>query len=242
MVITFGEVNQFEGWDRFPSFIQELIKGHSLRHICEVGAGANPAISPEFVQEHGLNYEALDENEGEVSKSGLARMSVIDICAADCELPGAPYDLIFSRMAAEHFRNPTHAYMNMFRALVPGGLCVHSFATLYALPFLLNRMLPDSISDLTLDRVSPRIDRDRHEKFKAYYFHCRGPMKHQVLFYQDIGYEVLEYRGYFGHNYYHMKLPFLHLLEKQKTRVLLKAPVACLTSYSTIILRRPGCR
>jgi hypothetical protein len=50
---------------------------------------------------------------------------------------------------------------------------------------------------------------------------------------------VLEYHGHFGHNYYHLRLPLFDFLEKKKSQLLLKVPVASLTSYSTIILRRP---
>ena len=239
MKITFRAVSDFEGWDGYSSFIQELIKYHSSTRICEIGAGANPALSADFVKEHGLRYEAIDKSGPEADKSGMDKMSIFDICADNCKLPGAPYDFICSRMTAEHFEHPRNAYANMFESLAPGGFCVHSFATLYALPFLINRLVPELASDFLLHLFSPR-DCDKHAKFKAYYRNCRGPVKSNIRFFQDIGYEVLEYRGYFGHSYYHHRLPILYLLEIQKMRLLLRLPLARLTSYSTIILRRPS--
>jgi len=239
MIITFSDVGHFKGWSMFPSFIQELVISNSSRRICEVGAGANPAVSQEFAREHGLLYRPIDKSVAEINKSGFEESSVFDICAPGAKLPEAPYDLICSRMCAEHFTNSTKAYENMLESLSPGGLCVHSFATLYTLPFLLNRIFPDSLSDYILERVQPERDRDKHDKFSAYYSHCRGPLKSQIRFFQEIGYEVLEYHGHFGHNYYHLRLPLLDFLEKKKSQLLLKVPVASLTSYSTIILRRP---
>jgi len=238
MVVTFRSVDEFEGWEKFPSFIEEIIASHSLKNVCEVGAGANPAISPDVVGRYGLQYQALDESEEEMLKSGMAETSVYDVCATDSIMPGAPYDLIFSRMTAEHFRDPNHAYSNMFRSLAPGGLAVHCFATLYALPFVLNRMLPDRLSDFFFNRFAPR-DREQHDKFKAYYSYCRGPQRRQIQFFNGLGYEVLEYRAYFGHRYYAPRLPLLHFLHQKKTNLLLKAPIAFLTSYATIILKRP---
>lgn len=238
MEIRYRDVAEFEGWDSFPSFIEELAGAHSLYRVCEVGAGANPALSPQFVQDHGLLYRAIDKSETEIGKSEMNGMSVFDICSANSKLPGAPYDLICSRMTAEHFEEPRHAYANMFMSLAPGGLCVHSFATLYSLPFLLNKLLPSVISDTVLNTVSPR-DRDAHDKFKAYYRYCRGPLKSQTAFFETIGFEILEYRGYFGHNYYHLKLPLLHLMERKETQILLRTPAACLTTYSTVVLQRP---
>lgn len=238
MIVTFRSVEEFEGWDKFPTFIEEVIAGRSLKRVCEIGAGANPAVGEDVVCKHGLQFRAVDQAEGELLKSGMAETSVYDVCSADAPVPGAPYDLIFSRMTAEHFQAPQHAYRNMFRALAPGGLSVHCFATLYALPFVLNRILPDRVSDALFDRFSPR-DRDRHDKFKAYYSYCRGPLESQIQFFRNFGYEVLEYRACFGHNYYAFRLPLLHFLHRQKTNLLLKAPIALFTSYATVILRRP---
>ena len=237
MVITFRQVDEFEGWDKFPAFIEEVIARNSVKRVCEIGAGANPAIGQDAIRKCGLTFRAVDQVEGELLKSGMAETSVYDVCAGD-PVPGAPYDLIFSRMTAEHFRDPARAYCNMFEALTAGGLAVHSFATLYALPFVLNCMLPDLVSDFLFNRFSPR-DRERHNKFKAYYSHCRGPMESQLQFFRNLGYDIVEYRAYFGHNYYAPKLPLLHLVHRQTTKLLLKAPIAFFVSYATIILRRP---
>jgi hypothetical protein len=163
---------------------------------------------------------------------------VCDVCEENAEIPGAPYDLIFSRMTAEHFRDSGRAYGNMLRALSPGGLSVHCFATLYALPFVLNRVLSDGVASFLYERFALR-DRERHDKFRAYYSRCRGPRQDQIRFFQEIGYEVLEYRAHFGHNYYAPRLPLLHVLHRAKTSLLLKMPIPLFTSYATVILRRP---
>jgi SAM-dependent methyltransferase len=238
MIVTFGKVDEFEGWDKFPAFIEQVIARNSAKRVCEIGAGANPAIGREAIRKYGLTFRAADQVEGELLKSEMKEACVYDVCAS-APVPGAPYDLIFSRMTAEHFRDPERAYANMFAALEPGGLAVHSFATLYALPFVLNRMLPDRVSDLLYNRFSARADSERHGKFKAYYSHCRGPMESQLQFFRNLGYDIVEYRAYFGHKYYQPKLPLLDLVHRQKTKLLLKAPIACFVSYATVILRRP---
>jgi SAM-dependent methyltransferase len=237
MLVTFKQVDEFEGWDKFPVFIEEVIARNSAKRVCEIGAGANPAIGQDVISKYGLTFRAADQVEGELLKSGMEATSVYDVCAT-APLPGGPYDLIYSRMTAEHFRDPERAYTNMFEALTPGGLAVHSFATLYAPPFVLNRMLPDRVSDFLWDRFAPR-DRERHDKFKAYYSHCRGPMESQLRFFRNLGYDIVEYRAYFGHNYYAPRLPLLHLVHRQATKLLLKAPIAFFVSYATVILRRP---
>jgi SAM-dependent methyltransferase len=238
MKVTFQNVDQFEGWERFPGFIEEVISQSCSKRVCEIGAGANPAIGQDTMQRHKLDFRAVDQAAGELRKSGMMETLVYDVCASDAPLPGAPYDLVFSRMAGEHFRNPYQAYRNMLQALRPGGLSVHSFATLYSLPFVLNRVLPDHVSEFLFDRFSPR-NRERHDKFKAYYSRCRGPLSSQIQFFRGLGYDVLEYRAYFGHNYYAWRLPLLHRIHRQTTNLLLKVPIALFTSYATVILRRP---
>ena len=239
MKITFRSVDEFEGWYRFPSFIEHVIASQPGKRVCEIGAGANPALGLDAIRRHGLQFRAVDEVEDELAKSGIRQTSVYDVCKPGAGVPGAPYDLIFSRMTAEHFRDPRHAYLNMLQALVPGGLSVHCFATLYALPFVVNRVIPDRLSNFLWDHFAPR-DRERHAKFKAYYSHCRGPIESQRQFYQSLGYEIVEYRGYFGHNYYEPRFPFLHRLHRCTANLLLKIPVALFTTYATVILRRPS--
>lgn len=182
---------------------------------------------------------ALDADASELQKSDRLHVAVADICQGGLEMPGAPYDLVCSRMTAEHFRDAEAAHRNIYRALRPGGFALHSFATLYSLPFLINRIAPDRLSDLLLDLFRPRTNRHQNEKFKAYYSRCRGPVRGQIEFFQGIGYEVVEYHGYFGHTYYAKRVPLLDWAHQLKTRWLLKRPLASLTSYATVLLRRP---
>ena len=150
MRISFGSVDHFEGWDRFPAFVRSLILENRLKRVAEIGAGANPALSPEFAHDHRLEYLAVDEDEAELKKAQGDKLTVYDVCEKACRIPGAPYDLVFGRMAAEHFRDAYAAYDNMLHSLVPGGIVVQSFACLYSVPFLVNRLVPESVSDLLL--------------------------------------------------------------------------------------------
>jgi hypothetical protein len=54
--------------------------------------------------------------------------------------------------------------------------------------------------------------------------------------FEDIGYDVIAYRGYFGHWYYSRVKP-LHRLEFWKTRALLALPNPLLCSYALVALR-----
>jgi SAM-dependent methyltransferase len=240
MRILYGTVENFEGWERFPILVAAIIREHGLKRVAEIGAGANPAVSPDFVRQNRLHYLAVDEDESELKKAVGGNLLAFDICRKESLLPGAPYDLVLGRMTAEHFRDASSAYHNMFHSLAPGGILVQSFACLYSSPFLVNRFMPEAICDWMLSWASPKRDREQHAKFKAYYRRCRGPVRSQIAFLEKMGFQIIEYRAYFGHRYYQDRFAALDRLEALKARILLQLPVPHLVSYATIILRRPS--
>jgi hypothetical protein len=56
--------------------------------------------------------------------------------------------------------------------------------------------------------------------------------------FERVGFEVVEFRGYFGHSYYQTRMPLLHKLERAKARWLAKHPIPLLTSFSWVVLRK----
>ncbi|MGH9519813.1 MAG: hypothetical protein ACRD2D_09180, partial [Terriglobales bacterium] len=86
-----------------------------------------------------------------------------------------------------------------------------------------------------LDWVQPR-DRRQHGKFPAYYRWCRGPCPRAVRRLQRTGYEVLEYRGLFGHPYYGQR-GSLARASGAAARFLLRHPRPWLTSYAYLALQ-----
>ncbi|MGI0025065.1 MAG: hypothetical protein ACREA4_07970, partial [Nitrososphaera sp.] len=89
-----------------------------------------------------------------------------------------------------------------------------------------------------LDVFAPR-DRYHHGKFPSYYSWCRGPTKKQLDRFIDLGYSVMEYRGFFGHENYYQKLPFAQKISRKIASSLLRHPIAHLTSYAYVVLKKP---
>jgi SAM-dependent methyltransferase len=234
MTISYHHWYRFQGWQT-PQ-IEEFISSRRLRQILEVGAGCNPSLSPEMIAREGLRYTILDHNAEELAKGppGYEKWCA-DIGSPACEIRTG-FDLIFSRMVAEHVENARQMHENIFRMLAPGGYALHYFPTLYSLPFVANRLLSEPAAGGLMDRFAPR-DRVKHGKFKAYYHGCRGPTRASVAVFEKIGFTVVEYDGYFGHGYYE-KLPALRFLHRAKTALLEKHPVAALTSYARVLLRK----
>jgi len=199
MKIHYATVEEFEGWDKAQEAAAKLITRLGSRNILEIGAGANPTLSVEFVQARQLQYTTNDIAEGELGK---ANKSYQRLCHdfSETDPPKAlhgQFDLVFSRMVNEHVRSGERYYRNIGKVLQPGGTTFHWFSTLYALPFLANRLMPEFVSEAMLNLFSPR-DRYQHDKFRAYYNWGRGPTSGMLTNFKRLGFEVIEYTGYFG--------------------------------------------
>ncbi len=158
-----------------------------------------------------------------------------DIAAADFDA-GEPFDLVVSRMVAEHIEDAQTFHANVNRLLVPDGRAFHFFATLYALPFVVNRLLPRAVGDDILTALRPPEARAR-PKFRAYYRWCRGPTARQIRRFTEAGFDVEEYVGFFGHSYYRKVLP-IQELENRLARLLVRRPIPALTSFAYVVLRK----
>lgn len=205
--------------------------------VCEIGGGANPLLSRDERDRLGITYTLIDVDASELAKApDDVRKIEFDITSR--ALPRS-FDVVFSKHLAEHVREPELMHRNVRAMLRPGGVAIHFFPTLYGAPFVLNRLIPEQLAERMLLRLQPyRASPGNHGKFPAYYRWCRGPTRSQVRRLLSIGFEVDEYVACFGHAYY-CRAPVLQRLEDAKTRALLRHPVALLTSYAIVVLRRP---
>jgi hypothetical protein len=139
-------------------------------------------------------------------------------------------------MLAEHIIDPEQFHKNILSCLTTNGLAVHYFPTLYTMPFVVNYIMPERLADILLHIFQAR-DRYQHAKFPAYYRWCRGPTLRQINRFVSLGYEIVEYQGFFGHGYY-QKIKVLDKINMIKTEYLLRHPNPNFTSYAYLVLRK----
>jgi uncharacterized UPF0146 family protein len=226
-----------EAWQGFKPFITDLIDKNNIKRVCDIGGGANPLLDEEYIEKKGVDYSILDISETELFKAPPRYKKVL----ADIASPGfkidEKYDLVFSRMLAEHVSDVEQFHRNILNCLADNGLAVHFFSTLYTLPFVVNYLTPEYFSSVLLNLFAPR-DRYQHEKFPAYYRWCRGPTRRQIQKFISLGYDVVEYGGFFGHSWYYNKVKVLKKIHEFKTNYLLRHPNPYFTSYAYVVLKK----
>lgn len=235
--ISYGSFRAAEPhfWAKLNGLVEDDVK-----RVCEVGGGAKPAVSPAKVQRLGLEYVVLDESQTQLDNAPegyhLLRADILDSEAvSELIRQHGSFDLVVSRWTAEHISDGKAFHEQVFRLLRPGGTAVHFFPTLYALPFLVNRVLSPGISAALLFRTFTA----REKKFRAYYSWCRGPTQRQIKRIEGIGFSVESYIGFFGHNFYARVKP-LGAAHTKVTDALIDHPLPSMTSFALAVLRRPA--
>jgi len=235
-VISWGPSE--EAWSRHHAHLERLIRDSGARSVCEIGGGANPAVGLDRVRALGIDYTVLDRSASELAKAPSGyRTARADICDALPEGIGN-FDLVFTKMLAEHIADPPAFHANVLKLLRPGGLAFHFFPTLYATPFVANKLLPERLARRVLNWFLPR-DAFQNAKFPAYYRWCKGPTRAQLRAFEQVGFRVVSYVGFFGHAQYWHRLPPIAKASAAIARWLLRHPIPWLTSFAWVTLERP---
>jgi len=234
------DVGGGNAWRRFSEAVRAAALHERVRSVCEPGGGARPLLDPDFVSAKGLEYVVLDISQAELDKAPASHTKVrADLMSPDLGGLGT-YDLVFSQTLAEHLVDPVVFHRNVLRILRPGGRALHFFPTLYEPTMVLNRLLPESVTQQLLLWLQPRRQRGgKEEKFHAYYRWCPGPTARQHRRLESVGFEVEEYVGFFGHDYL-FDLSLLHRAQFTLARALVRHPIPALTSAAYVVLRKPG--
>lgn len=223
-------------WENYEVYLKDLITKNKSLKICDLGGGANPALSLEFIRSNNLDYTILDISQNELEKAPSEyRKICADICTLDLKIE-SKFDLVFSKMLMEHVQDAKIVHENIHKLLNPKGVAFHFIPTLYSFPFLMNLLIPEYFTRKLLDFFAPR-DHFQAAKFSAYYDWCRGPTPTQLDRFKSLSYDILEYRGFFGHSYFG-KVPFLRKLNELLSKILLSHPLPLITSYAYIVVQK----
>src|SRR6185437_13504136 len=171
-------IDHFPGWERANSFIQGEIERIGAASVADIGGGANPLLTRDFVNRRVLRYTVIDISQSELDKApNYCRKVRADLSAPSHDflsaVGGDRFDFVFSIMLFEHIRTPAIAHKNIASITKPGGIAIHLYASACNIPLVCNRIFPESLTLAALKLVQPHRDFSGHQaKFPAYYKMC----------------------------------------------------------------------
>lgn len=243
-----SELIRYEAWGygprtpmhRFQHAVFETAIRRKVRRLCDVGAGANPLLNREQTECAGVSdYVLTDISTEELEKAPRGYQKAVTDITRGPPAELGQFDMIVTHTVAEHVVNAERFHRAINAMLRPGGCAMHFFPTFYEPAFVFNRILPEAIGDALLSRFQPGRERGgKNQKFPALYHWCRGPTTRQLRRLRDIGFEIEEYVGVFGHGYFDRFGP-LNRIEQHYAEALRRHPVPALTSYAWVRLQRP---
>jgi SAM-dependent methyltransferase len=220
----------------FGKVVRGLCAAYDRPDILEIGGGAKPLFRPGAWPDNVASYTINDISQEELDQAPAEyRKACFDICDPAEGLEGR-FDVVFSKFVAEHVRDGASMHGNVYRMLKPGGVAFHLFPTLYALPFLINWLIPEGLSRGAVFLLNP-VRRDSRRKFPAYYSWCAGSSERIRSNILSVGYADVEVERFYGHNYL-SRVPLLSSVERAWVGAIRKAEVTRLGSYAYVFARR----
>lgn len=214
--------------------------GDALKHIVatypdaailELGAGRRPSFTLEEMPSTIDSYTVNDISAEELALLPVGYdMACFDV-SGDASNFSDHYDVVFSRFLAEHVPDGYAMHRNVHQVLRDGGVSFHLIPTLYAVPFVINKFLPERLTSWVLAKFAPR--RAINPKFPAHYSMCYGDPAKMGRVLSEIGYRKVEVRNFYGHFYYE-KIPVLRSVHKWFSNLAAKRNWTALSSYAYI--------
>jgi len=215
----------------YDDTLRSIVARHPNADILELGGGRWPSFRPSDLPDNLRSYTVNDVSENELSLVPEGYDKACFDVAGDASAFEGKYDVVFSRFLAEHVRDGRAMHRNVHQVLKPGGVAFHLIPTLYALPFVINRLLPERLGQKLLDVFSPR--REISPKFPAYYSQCFGDTAKMRRMFQHIGYDRVEIQNFYGHFYYE-RIPVLRNLEEWFSAAASRNQWSLVSSYAYI--------
>ncbi|WP_181705629.1 methyltransferase domain-containing protein [Chthonobacter rhizosphaerae] len=215
----------------FGEYKRIVLEKSARKTVLEVGAGRQPLFKPDELRQYDIDYVANDISQVELDAMPVEVPKYAFDASADVpdECVGR-FDFIFSKMVQEHIRNTPRYYRNLSRMLKPGGLALNFHPVLYAVPFIINRLMPETLSDPLLYMMRKDRTRERNPKFPALYDHCVISEKVRANLKAQGFREVLQV-PFYGHGYYKM-FPGIRTVHAKVTSALRRRDFTPLASFS----------
>lgn len=211
--------------------LRQIVEQYPAADILELGAGRHPSFQFSEMPSSIHSYTVNDISEHELSLLPPGYDKAQFDVSGDAGAFRDTYDVVFSRFLAEHVPDGKAMHRNVYTVLREGGAAFHLIPTLYALPFVINKWLPESFTTVLLKVFAPR--RAISPKFPAPYSACYGDPAKMTRMLKEIGYRRVEIRNFYGHFYYE-KIPVLKQLHERFSALAARRNWTVFSSYAYI--------
>ena len=215
----------------YGDVLKSLVAPYPAAKILELGAGRWPSFRLDEMPGTIESYTVNDISEHELSLLPAGYEKACFDVSGDAANFSDSYDVVFSRFLAEHVPDGVAMHRNVYRVLRAGGVAFHLIPTLYAFPFVLNKLAPERLTTPLLKLLSPR--RAISPKFPAHYSACYGDPARMKAMLHGIGYQRVEVQTFYGHFYYE-KIPLLRTIHRGFSALAARRNWHLLGSYAYI--------
>jgi SAM-dependent methyltransferase len=225
-------------WDGFGALIRVWLNRIAPSTVLEIGGGRAPLLKPEELESLGIRRYIIND----VSAAELARVPApYETECFDIQVGPDPSsrsvgacDLVFSMMVMEHIADPRAAWSSMHRLLRPGGTALAFMPVLFSPPFLINRLIPEMVSQQILRAFFPRRHHDDMPKFPAYYRWCRASTEYMRKKLEPIGYSNVTVIPFYGHAYF-VRVPVIRQIDHALSEGARRSNLTLLASYAYVM-------
>lgn len=195
-----------DGTADFMTAIQSALRPGMV--VLDVGGGKRPTIAPDLKASLGAQVIGVDISQEELNAAppGCYDQIICGDLTKAIALPEA--DLAISRSVTEHVRDPRAMYLNILRALRPGGLLISYIPNKFAPYAMVNAALPNRITKVLLSFF--HWESKEETGFPAFYRHCY-PSRFEALL-LGVGFRDVRIRPAYRSEYCNFFLP-LHAVE-----------------------------
>jgi SAM-dependent methyltransferase len=197
---------RFEAADKieFRQLVLDVVRQRAAQgpvRILDVGGGQFPLLALAELPDN-ASYVICDISEKELAKApaGYEQKICFDICG---ELPAdlGTFDVAFSSMLAEHVPSGERLYRNLYALLNPGGVCLNHHPTLFALPFVINRLVPHRVGKRIVHLFFPQRKMN-DSVFPAHYSWCTALGFRELRRRREIGFDEVDVIRQYRHRYW----------------------------------------
>ena len=234
-----GDRRWRRAWHGYRGAILDVASRLDRPRLIEVGGGRSPLLTEDEVAALGCDYTVNDIDANELARAP----SWVTTLHGDIAAPGlaavagpGSYDLVFAKLVFEHVRDPENAYRNIATMLRPGGIFVNLIPTLYAAPFVVNRLMPEELSARVLRWAMPNRNDDEVPKFPAYYRWCTSSSRTGARV-RSVGFSHCLVLPFYGHTYYR-KIPGLRTAADRFTDVASRREWRSASTFAYVVCER----